>query len=255
MLIDTHCHLDDARFNGERKAMIDRARKADVKRFITIGCDVNNSIRAQGISTANADVYFSAGIHPHEAAKVQADDLTKLAKIAQDSKCVAIGECGLDYFYNHSPKQNQLEIFTEQIKLAYKIKKPIIIHVRDAFEDCISLLKKQKKGQIPIVIHCFTGSLADAKTLLNLGATLSISGVVTFAKPGDLIEVVKLVPLDKLLIETDSPYLAPIPHRGKRNEPAFIRFVAEKIAEIKQISLEDVMQQTSINAKTIFCLS
>ena len=137
-------------------------------------------------------------------------------------------------------------------KLNYKIKKPLIIHVRDAFEDCISLLQKQKKAQIPIVIHCFTGSLANAEILLDLGATLSISGVVTFANPGDLVEVVRMVPLDKLLIETDSPYLAPIPHRGKRNEPAFVRFVAEKIAEIKQISFEKVMQQTSLNAQTIF---
>jgi len=252
MLIDTHCHLDDARFDNERFQVIERAKSCGVKKMISIGCDIENTIRAKSIALAHPEIYFSAGIHPHEASKAPQGYYKKLKSLALHSKCVAIGECGLDYYYNHSPKEVQIEIFTSHIKLAHELKKPIVIHVRDAFEDCLHILEDQKKRRTKTIIHCFTGTLSNAKNLVDLDCTLSISGVITFANPGQLHEVIKEIPLEKFIIETDSPYLAPIPHRGKRNEPAFVRLVAEKIAELKKISLDEVILQTGKNANDIF---
>jgi TatD DNase family protein len=252
MLIDTHCHLDDRRFDYERQKTIARAREIGVSRFITIGCDIANSIRAMSISIVHPDVYFSSGIHPHEAAKAPQNFMEQLRIVASHHKCVAIGECGLDYYHNHSPKEAQQRVFKNQIQLAHELKKPLVIHVRDAWEDCLSILEEYKQLRTKTVIHCFTGTLAQAKMMVDLGCVLSISGVVTFKEPGELHKVVTQIPLDHLLVETDSPYLAPVPYRGKRNEPAFVFFVAQKIAELRGILVDEVILQTGKNAQSIF---
>ena len=241
MLIDSHCHLEDL-------AVLERARQAGVEKLINIGCDILSSKQARDFGVSQAGVYFSAGIHPHEASKVGADYISELRGLAQDPKCVGIGECGLDYYYDHSDRDSQKRVFVEQLALARELNKPLIIHVRDAYEDCLSLLIAGH----PTVIHCFSGNRQHAKAFLDLGCYLSISGIVTFKNAEELRLVVQETPLDKLLIETDAPYLAPIPHRGKPNEPAYVRLVAEKIAEIKAISVEQVIEQTGQNALELF---
>ncbi len=252
MLIDTHCHLDDKRFDKERQEMIARARNEGVSRFITIGCGISNSTRAMGLAMVHSDIYFSAGIHPHEAEKAPDNFVEQLHTLASHPKCVAIGECGLDYYYNHSPKEIQLRVFENQIQLAHKLQKPLVVHVRDAWDDCIALLKKYEQQRSKTIIHCFTGSLEQAKAMIEMDCILSISGVVTFKEPGALHEVVTQIPLEHLLVETDSPYLAPLPHRGKRNEPSFVFFVAKKIADLRGIPVEEVIFQTGKNAQRVF---
>ncbi|MES2504680.1 MAG: TatD family hydrolase [Myxococcota bacterium] len=243
MLIDTHCHV-------ENLEVLQRARESGVERFINIGCDIASSSDAQAFGMLQSDVYFSAGIHPHEASKVEPDYLEKIRSMASDPKCVGIGECGLDYYYDHSDRESQSRVFKAQIALARELTKPLIIHVRDAYEDCLSFLSEQTGGFT--VIHCFSGNRDHAKAFLNLGCYLSISGIVTFKNADELRMVVRETPLDKLLIETDAPFLTPIPHRGKPNEPAFVRLVAQKIAELKEIDLAQVIEQTGKNALQIF---
>lgn len=241
MLIDSHCHLEDL-------AVLERARQAGVEKLINIGCDILSSEQARNFGANHAGVYFSAGIHPHEASKVEPDYLDKLRELAHDPKCVGIGECGLDYYYDHSDRDSQRRVFSEQIALARELGKPLIIHVRDAYEDCLSLLPAGHST----VIHCFSGNRQHAEAFLDLGCYLSISGIVTFKNAEELRWVVGQTPLKKLLIETDAPYLAPIPHRGKPNEPAYVRLVAEKVAEIKAIPVEQVISQTGQNTLELF---
>jgi TatD DNase family protein len=252
MLIDTHCHLDDPKFDEDREAVMARARARDVgvKRFVTIGCDVALSKRARDLAQLYDDVYFSAGIHPHEAAKVDDDYIAQLEELARHAKCVAIGECGLDYYYNHSPRDMQRRVFIEQIELAKRAGKALVIHVRDAWDECIQILNDQKPDRT--IIHCFTGDERHAREFMDLGCYISISGIVTFKTPGALPDVVRKAPIDRLLVETDSPYLAPMPHRGKRNEPSYVRIVAEKLAEIRGISVEELIEQTGENAVRVF---
>ncbi|MEI6805302.1 MAG: TatD family hydrolase [Myxococcaceae bacterium] len=243
MLIDTHCHLEDL-------VVLERARQAGVQKFINIGCDILTSQQARDFGANQSDVFFSAGVHPHDASKVEPDYLEELRALALDPKCVAIGECGFDYYYEHSDRDSQKRVFEAQIKLARELNKPLVVHVRDAYEDCLNLLEGEN-----IIIHCFSGNRPHAKAFLDLGCYLSISGIVTFKNADELREVVRETPLEKLLIETDAPYLAPIPHRGKPNEPAYVKLVAQKIAEIKNISVEQVIERSGENALRIFKLS
>jgi TatD DNase family protein len=257
MLVDAHCHIDAKRFDGERAEMLARARHAGVRRFITIGCDVANSRRALGLAATHPDVFATVGVHPHEAGEAGAADAgfeEALRDLAGHPKCVGIGECGLDYYYDHSPREVQREVFATQVGLAQELGKKLMIHVRDAWEDCVSILRSAGGPNHGGVIHCFTGGPDQAREALDLGFHLSIPGVLTFKNAADLVDAVKEAPLDRLLVETDSPYLAPVPHRGKRNEPAFVVEVARKIAELKDMSLEAVVQQTGKNAATLFGL-
>ena len=247
MLIDTHCHLEDL-------AVLERAREAGVEKLVNIGCDILSSQQAQKFGAEQDGVFFSAGIHPHEASKVGVDYLEHLRVLAQDPKCVGIGECGLDYYYEHSDRESQKRVFEAQIALAHELQKTLIIHVRDAYEDCLALLARHSLSE-GRVIHCFSGNREQAKAFLDLGCYLSISGIVTFKNAEELRQVVRETPLEKLLIETDAPYLAPVPHRGKPNEPAYVRLVAEKIAEIKSLSVGQVIEQTGQNALHVFNLS
>ena len=252
MLIDTHCHIDDKRFDDDRDAMLSRARQAGVARMITIGCHLSNSQEALNLSLAHPDIYFSAGIHPHESAEAPADFEVTLRTLGEHPRCVAIGECGLDYFYDHSPRETQRLVLIKQIQIAIDLKKPLVIHLRDAFDDCLSIFKSHDYSKIPVVIHCFSGTWEEAQVWLDLGFFLSLSGIVTFKNPGDLLQVAEKAPLNRLLVETDAPYLTPIPHRGQRNEPAYVKLVAEKIALARGITLEEVIEQTGKNAMGIF---
>lgn len=256
MLIDSHAHLDDARYDGDREAVIARAQQAGVDTFITIGCDLATSHAAVELADRYPFVYASVGVHPHEVKHIGDDWYDELRRLAKQPKVVAYGEIGLDYHYNYSPPKLQRDRFREQVSLARELGLPIVIHTREAQEDTIAILKEERAQEAGGVFHCFSGDAWLAKDALDLGFFLSFSGVITFQNAAMLRDIVKTVPMDRLLIETDCPYLTPVPHRGKRNEPAYVRQVAEKIAEIKggmtPVTVEDIGRITSQNARRLF---
>jgi TatD DNase family protein len=256
MLIDTHSHLDDARYDGDRESVIARAREAGVEILVTIGCDLASSRKAVALADRYPFVYASVGVHPHEVKQIADEWYDELRRLAQRPKVVAYGEIGLDYHYNHSPPKLQRERFREQICLARDLHLPIVVHTREAQEDTIAILREEHAGDIGGVFHCFSGDAWLAKDALDLGFYLSFSGVLTFQNATMLRDILRTVPMDRLLIETDCPYLAPVPHRGQRNEPAFVKLVAEKIAQIKgadrPMPLEEIGRVTSDNARRLF---
>ena len=253
MLIDTHTHLDDARYDGDRDAMIERARLAGVRAFVTIGCDLATSQSAVALADRHPDVYASIGVHPHEVKHIGDGWYDEFRRLARHEKVVAYGEIGLDYHYNHSAPQEQRERFREQLQLARELRLPVIIHTREAQEDTISILKEEKASEVGGVFHCFSGDAWLAKDALDMGFYLSFSGILTFNNATMLREIAKQTPLDRVLIETDCPYLTPVPHRGKRNEPAFVSHVAKQLAEIHpDLSLEQIEQATAENAQRLF---
>lgn len=254
MLIDSHCHIDADRFDADRAAILSRARAAGVRRFVTVGCDDASSRRALGLASTHDDVYATVGTHPHEAEKASADFDADLESLASHPKTVAIGECGLDYYYDHSPRQVQRDVFARQIALARRVRRPLVIHVRDAWDECLSMLESEGARDAGGVVHCFSGTWEHARRSLDLGFYLSIPGIVTFKNPGELPEVVARAPADRLLVETDSPYLAPAPHRGKRNEPAFVVEVARRVAELRGEPFEETVVRTGDNARALFGL-
>ena len=253
MLIDTHTHLDDARFNDDRDAVIARAREAGVEAFITIGCDLATSLAAVQLADGHPFVYASIGIHPHEVKHIGDEWYDEFRRLARNKKVVAYGEIGLDYHYNHSSPKEQRERFREQIQLARELALPVIIHTREAQEDTIAILKEEKASDVGGVFHCFSGDTWLAKDALELGFYLSFSGILTFQNAAVLREIAKTVPLDRLLIETDCPYLTPTPHRGKRNEPAYVGQVAKQLAALHpEFSEEDIGRTTAKNARRLF---
>ncbi|MDP2600021.1 MAG: TatD family hydrolase [Deltaproteobacteria bacterium] len=256
MWIDTHCHLAGAEYDADRDAVFQRGREAGVEAFIVIGAGdgLEKNAFALKVADQHPDAFAVVGIHPHDASKV--DDagayLDKLKDWTRHEKVVAIGEIGLDYHYDHSPRDVQQKRFREQLALAKELDLPVSIHSREAWIDTVRIVKEflpLKKGG---VFHCFGGTLAEAKEVVDLGFYISISGIVTFKKSQNLAEVVAQMPLDCLLIETDAPFLAPVPNRGKRNEPAFVALVGEKIAEIRNLPKEEIAAKTSENAKKLF---
>ncbi|MGZ8422783.1 MAG: TatD family hydrolase [Nitrospira sp.] len=256
MLIDTHTHLDDARYESDREAMIARAREAGVETMITIGCDLATSRSAVALADHYPFVYASIGVHPHEVKHIEAHWYDELRQLARHKSVVAYGEIGLDYHYNHSSPEEQRNRFREQIQLARELRLPVIIHTREAQDDTVRILKEERAAEIGGVFHCFSGDAWLAKDALDLGFYLSFSGILTFQNATMLREIAKTVPADRLLIETDCPYLTPIPHRGKRNEPAYVRHVAELLARIKTedvaLTAEDMGRITSENARRLF---
>jgi TatD DNase family protein len=252
MLIDSHCHIDDARFYADREVMMTRARAAGVEHFVTIGCDLETSRAAAVLAHEHPFISATVGVHPHEVKLIQEGWYDELRSLARRDRVVAYGEIGLDYHYDHSPRDVQRIRFREQIQLARELKLPIVIHTREAQEDTITILKEEKASELGGVFHCFSGDAWLAKDALDLGFYLSFSGVVTFQNAVMLREIVKTVPLDRILVETDSPYLTPAPHRGKRNEPAYVRQVAEKIAEVQGISVQEIEEATTQNTKRLF---
>ncbi len=259
MLIDTHTHLDDPRYNDDREAMIARAREAGVGAFITIGCDLATSRSALALADRYPFVFASIGVHPHEVKHIQDHWYDEFRRLAVNKKVVAYGEIGLDYHYNHSPPKDQRERFREQVQLARELKLPVIIHTREAQEDTITILKEEKASDVGGVFHCFSGDAWLAKDALDLGFYLSFSGILTFQNATMLREIAKNTPLDRVLIETDCPYLTPVPHRGKRNEPAYVSLVAKQLAAIHAdsptMSLEMIERVTSENAVRLFKIS
>lgn len=256
MLIDTHTHLDDSRYDHDRDAIITRALEAGVESFVTIGCDLVTSRSAVSLADRYDFIYASIGVHPHEVKHIADDWYDEFRRLAKNTKVVAYGEIGLDYHYNYSPKKDQCERFREQIRLARELALPVIIHTREAQEDTISILKEERASEIGGVFHCFSGDAWLAKDALDLGFYLSFSGILTFQNASMLRDIAKHTPLDRLLIETDCPYLTPVPHRGKRNEPAYVSLVAKQLASIfadrPDVPLERIQQMTTENAKRLF---
>jgi len=247
-MIDTHCHLYDKKLCDDLDNILKNAHNANVKKMICIGDRVKTSKESIEIAEKYQNVFASVGVHPHEAKDVSINYLKILEKFALHKKVVAIGEIGLDYYYNISDSKIQKLIFLEQLKLAKKLKLPTVVHCRNADEDLYSTILKSKSNCG--VIHCFASNLNFAKKIINLGYFISFTGMITFVK--DLEEVIKNIDLKHILIETDSPYLAPIPYRGKINQPAYVAEVAKKIAAIKQVDLEEVINITTKNAYSLF---
>lgn len=255
MLFDSHAHIDDSRFDSDRLETIERARENGVTGIINIGADMASSARSIALAQAHKGIYAAVGIHPHDAKAAVDADYDQMAQwVGSEAKVVAIGEIGLDYYYDLSPRDVQQDVFIRHIDLARQLGKPIIIHDRDAHGDVMNIIRKEAKGIIG-VFHCYSGSLEMAKEVLKLGFYVSFAGPVTFAKSTKLKEIAAAVPLERLLVETDSPYLTPHPHRGRRNEPAHVRLVAEEIARLRGLSLEAVAEATTNNVKQLFHIS
>jgi len=256
MLIDSHVHLDDSRYDVDRSDIFVRAADAGIEAFVTIGCDLLTSRAAVQLAQTHSNVYATIGVHPHEAKQIEDTWYPELQQLARHSKVVAYGEIGLDYHYDHSPRDVQRQRFREQIREARALQLPIVIHTREAQEDTISILREEQAQEIGGVFHCFSGDTWLAKDALDLGFYLSFSGVITFKNASMLREIVQTVPLDRLMVETDCPYLSPIPFRGKRNEPAYVVHVAQTIADLigngKTSAFETVANATVANTKQLF---
>jgi TatD DNase family protein len=254
MLIDSHAHLDMKQFDSDRDGVIDRAVSADVRHIITVGIDIKSSRNALNLTTHYPSIFATAGIHPHNADNANKDDLEHIELIAQHDKIIAIGEIGLDFFRNRSARQNQIEVFTQQLSIAISLDLPVVIHDREAHTETVNILSSFKQNELHGMIHCFSGDYELAKTFINLGYYISISGTVTYNNAGQIQDVAKRVSLNRLLLETDAPFLTPIPFRGKRNEPSYIIHTAQKIARLRGISFEEVSYQTSKNVCQLFNL-
>jgi TatD DNase family protein len=255
-LIDSHCHLDEQRFAADRDAVVARATEAGVTHVITIGASNGMDANHDAVALARrfAAVSATVGVHPHEASQVTASVLAELRLLAQEPEVVAIGETGLDYYYEHSSPPAQQEAFRQFIALARDLSLPLVVHLRDAYDDAVAILREERAVEVGGVIHCFSGDRRAARACLDLGFDLSFSGIVTFKNADELREVARMVPADRFLVETDAPFLAPVPHRGKRNEPAFVTFTAAAIAELRGEPIATVAQATRANTLRRFAL-
>jgi TatD DNase family protein len=256
MFVDSHAHLDVPQYDADRAEVIDRARTAGIDTMLEIcGSDIAKGSLDVGIKLAeeHSFIYAAVGVHPHEASLYDEALERKLIEMSGHEKVVGWGEIGLDYYYDNSPRDVQCKVFRRQVELGRKCDLPLIIHTRDAEEDTIAILRDASHDYRG-VIHCFTGTQGLAESAIRMGFYISFSGVLTFKTAGDLREVARNTPLDKILIETDCPYLAPVPHRGKRNEPAFVKETAAKLAEIKGASIDEIARITSANFKRLFRL-
>lgn len=257
-LIDSHCHLNYDYAPKTAADLIREANEIGVTHLITVGTEVASISAVVQISEAHPCVFHSVGVHPHDAAQMSDDDLKTIEKSASHPKCRAVGEIGLDYHYDHSPRDIQIRRVNEQLELAIFVKQPVIIHSRDAEPDLLKCLQSYSKkipaGHPAGVIHCFTGTEPFAKACIEMDFYISFSGILTFKTAEDLREIAKKLPLNRLLVETDSPYLAPIPMRGKKCEPSMVRFTAQKLAEIRGVPFPDLAKATTENSKTLFRL-
>ena len=251
-MIDTHAHVHDKQFDPDRADVFARARETGISHIVNIGCDLNDSERALRVAR-DFGCYASVGIHPHEAVDAPVDIASAFAPFLADERVVAIGETGLDYYYDHSPRDVQRAVLRAQLRIARANAMPVIFHHRDAYDDFIAILREEFAPGMRGVVHCFTGDAAQAMTYVHeFGLLLGIGGVVTFKTAEALREAVRTVGLAPLVLETDCPYLAPVPHRGKRNEPSFAAYTAAKVAEVLDVSGEDVERATTANARALF---
>lgn len=256
MLVDAHCHLDGAAFDADRDQVVARAREAGVTYMLAIGTgsgppDLEAALR---VAEAHRDVGATVGVHPHDACRFDAATAEELAALCGRPDVLAVGEIGLDYHYDNAPREAQRRVFAEQLDIAAAGRKPVVIHARDAWHDILELLRSHWAGRGPGgVMHCFTGSSEQALRCLDLGLHLSFAGVLTFARSADLRATARWTPLDRTLVETDAPYLTPVPHRKiRRNEPRFVVETARVLADIKGLALEDVARQTTENFWSLF---
>jgi TatD DNase family protein len=256
-LFDTHAHLDFDAFDDDREEVIERARSNGVEYIVTIGSGDGLSCADAAIEIAESheNIWASVGVHPHDAKLVKNGGLDKIRELCKKEKVVAIGETGLDYVKNHSPKDVQIKCFREQLAISREMSLPVIIHDRDAHGDLMGILKSDGVGEAVGIMHCYSGSAEMARQLVEMGFFISFPGVITFKNAKQLPKVAQSVPEDKILIETDCPYLTPVPYRGKRNEPAYVKYVAEVIAKVRDISFEHAAKITTQNAFQAFGLS
>jgi TatD DNase family protein len=253
-LIDSHAHIQGKEYSGEVDEIIRRALDAGVGKIIVVGGagELSSNEAAVALAESRPALYATVGMHPHDAKDVGEEELRKLKDLTARAKVVAVGETGLDYYYNHSSHEVQRHVFAQFICMARETGLPIVVHERDAAKDAAELLRSEEAGKIRGVIHCFTGNYAAACAYLDLGFYLSFTGIITFKNAEPLREVVRKVPLERIFVETDSPYLTPVPYRGKRNEPAYVRFVAETIAKVKGVAFEDIARVTTKNVCELF---
>ncbi len=265
MYTDSHAHLDGRRFNADRAEVLARAKAAGVATILAIG---NGDGPGTGtldcaikLAQENNGMYATVGIHPHEAALAKQEDFDELERLAHDPKVIAWGEIGLDYFYDHSPREAQQRVFLQQMEIARVPKLPIVIHCRpsensaNAWDDLLRLIRADwAPSGLGGVLHCFTGTVEHARAALDLGFMISFAGNITYPKAQNIRDAAEMVPLDRMFIETDCPYLAPVPHRGQRNEPAYVVETARSIGELKQLSAEEIGHQTSQNFRSFFRL-
>lgn len=260
-LIDTHAHLHAPQFDADRDAVIQRMREAGLAGVVTVGTDVPASHAAIELARQHADIWATVGVDPHEAATFNDATLDELRELADAPEVVAIGEIGLDYYWDKAPRQVQARVFERQLELARALQLPVVVHNREAHADTLATLRGWAgdhpwQGERPLgVLHCFSGDVDMALEAVDLGFMISLAGPVTFKNAKKPVAVAEAVPLEGLVVETDAPYLAPHPHRGKRNEPAYLRLTARRIAEIKGVPLEAVAEATSANGRALFALS
>jgi len=255
MFIDSHAHLDDPRFDQDREHVIESLREDGIDMVINIGADKESSLSTLELARKYDNVYAVAGVHPHSASELEDDGLDWLIEIAKEEKVVAIGEIGLDFYYDNSPRDIQRKWFKAQLQLAKELGLPVVIHTRDAAKETYDILKDAAAdGKLKVLMHCYSGSAEMAMDYARLGFYIALGGAVTFKNARVSREVASVVPLENLMIETDCPYMTPEPFRGKRNEPKYVNLVAEKIAEIKGITVEELAKATSDNARSFFRL-
>ena len=254
MLVDSHAHLEMPDFKRDLEQVIQRAKESGVGYIFTVGTEKKDWKRAVEIADSHPSIYAILGVHPHNAKEIDDQTYPTLRKLCRNGKVKAYGEIGLDFFRNLSPRDIQLKRFREQIALAKELGLPIVVHDREAHQETLEILKSEKAEECGGIIHCFSGDYGMAKACMGMGFYISITGNITFKNAEELREIVKRIPLESLLVETDAPFLTPDPFRGKRNEPSYVRYTADKVAEIKKVSFERVAEVTTENALRVYCL-
>jgi len=251
-MIDSHCHLDHEPLFNNLNDILKRSKDVGIEKLLTICTTLESFEKIKNIVKMDDIIYGTYGIHPHEAKNDKVTTKLIINEINENTKIIGIGETGLDFYYNHSDKADQITSLEEHIKASIELDIPLIIHSRNAEDETLEIFNKYKNYDLKILMHCFTGSRKFAEKLLNLNAYFSASGIITFKNSIDLQETFKFIPLEKVLIETDSPFLAPVPNRGKKNEPSFVKYTAEKLADIKEISKSDLIKATTTNFNKLF---
>jgi len=251
-MIDSHCHLDHEPLFNDLENILKRSKEVGIEKLLTICTTFESFVKIKQLVKKDDIIFGTYGIHPHEAKNDKVTKKLIIDEISANEKIIGIGETGLDFYYNFSDKKDQIKSFEEHIKASIELKIPLIIHSRNAEDEMLEIFNEYKKHDLKILMHCFTGSKKFAESLLDLNAYFSASGIITFKNSTDLQETFKSIPLEKTLIETDSPYLAPVPNRGKKNEPSFVRFTAEKLAEIKDIPIPELVKCTTSNFNKLF---
>ncbi|MBQ9564999.1 MAG: TatD family hydrolase [Synergistaceae bacterium] len=252
MLIDSHCHPNSEQLRGDAEALMDRARDAGVGRLLIVGCDAEDSAEAVNMAHqfAKYGAWAAVGIHPHEASRTPDGIPKRLLNLASDNRVVAVGEIGLDYHYDPSPRDAQRKLFEAQLDWAAKIHKPVVLHIREALRDALDILKNHPN--LELLFHCYGGGLEYLDEVLNMGGFCALGGAVTWKNSDELREVARRIPIERLLLETDCPYMTPAPFRGKPNEPSYVRLVYESVARVRDMSMDELAAQVALNADNFF---